>query len=616
MRRFWTLLTLIAAAALLPPRPAAAAKAPAAAPAGLFAAPLIELAPLPTLVADGATAVELRFLLLDADGTPLSPAEAVLDAEGATVGPVTVRAPGELAATLTPPLLDAALQATLTLRVKLADKRKLKQAWVLDFVPPVKRQIAISAAPAALVLGQDATANVEITVGGGGGGAEADVSLRASVGTLTNLTALGGGRFAALYTAPAGADPGVAVLTVSDRRDPTRTYGHTRITLAAKRDLTVNVRKGSRALVTLAGREYGPVVADKAGKAKVAVVVPPGAAAAEVASLTETDKQTSTLPLNLPTAGRVEWLPPPADLPADARLAVPVRVVAVTPTGEPETTTPPVLSASHGTLGPPRHEGDGVWVATLTPPTLAALTPATLTATLPGDTAGRSVPLRYVPVRAAALTLRANPALVPVASPAATLEARVTGPDGAGLPGRALGLVIDGAKAGPLEDRGNGDYAVPLTLSGRGPAFVLATAKAPATTNAPRSVVVLPTKERLLPDGLSSTMLTVLVVDEFGYPVADVPVALTLERGDGQLPKAARTDASGIAQVHFTAGRTPGFVQIAATAAGRRGAVGLWLLPEGAAPGVGVPPAGTAESLGHRAAWAPIVTALPVPRAP
>ena len=615
MRRFWSLLTLIGAIALVPPRPALAAKASPAA-ATLFAAPIIELAPLPTLVADGATPVELRLLVLDADGTPLSPAEAILDVEGATVSPVAVRAPGELAATLTPPLLDAPLQITLTLRLKLADKRKLKQAWVLDLVPPVQRKIAIAAAPSALVLGQDATANVEITVAGGGGGAEADVALRASVGALTNLTALGGGRFAALYTAPAGTDPGVAVLTVADKRDPTRTYGHARIALAAKRDLTVTVRKGSRALVTLAGREYGPVVADKSGKAKVAVVVPPGATQAEVASLTETDKQTSPLALALPTTGRVEWVPPPADLPADQRLAIPVRVVAVRPDGSPEAVTAPVLSASHGTLSPPQHEGDGVWVATLTPPTLAAVTPATLTATLPGDTAGRSVPLRFVPVRAAALTLRTSPAIVPAAAPTATLEARVTGPDGAGLPGRALGLVIDGAKAGPLEDRGNGDYAVPLTLSGRGPAFVLATAKAPATTNAPRSVVVLPTKERLLPDGLSSTMLTVLVVDEFGYPVADVPVALTLERGDGQLPKSARTDASGLAQVHFTAGRSPGFVQIAATAAGRRGAVGLWLLPEGVAPGVGVPAAGTAESLGHRAAWAPIVTALPVPRGP
>ena len=55
------------------------------------------------------------------------------------------------------------------------------------------------------------------------------------------------------------------------------------------------------------------------------------------------------------------------------------------------------------------------------------------------------------------------------------------------------------------------------------------------TGNPLRGLVVLPSRDRLPPDGLSSAMINIIATDEYGYPVADVPLTLTLGAGDGEL---------------------------------------------------------------------------------
>ena len=131
--------------------------------------------------------------------------------------------------------------------------------------------------------------------------------------------------------------------------------------------------------------------------------------------------------------------------------------------------------------------------------------------------------------------------------------------------------------------------------------------KAPASHNPVHRVVVMPTRQRLLNDGLSSTMLTVLTLDEFGYPVTDQPVAIKIWKGDGSVPETARTDASGIAQVHYTAGRTPSIVHLQVEAGGHTAAVGLLQLPKGAASSLTLPPSGPQSYLDMAEAWSAIV---------
>jgi hypothetical protein len=73
-----------------------------------------------------------------------------------------------------------------------------------------------------------------------------------------------------------------------------------------------------------------------------------------------------------------------------------------------------------------------------------------------------------------------------------------------------------------------------------------------------RDIVMLPTRTRLPPDGLSSSALVLLTLDEFGYPVANAPIGLRLVRGDGQLPAKATTDAARLTQAyHLALNRDP-----------------------------------------------------------
>jgi len=98
-----------------------------------------------------------------------------------------------------------------------------------------------------------------------------------------------------------------------------------------------------------------------------------------------------------------------------------------------------------------------------------------------------------------------------------------------------------------------------------------------------------------------------LAVDEFGYPVADVPLQLTLLRGDGKLPTKVTTGPTGIAQVQYTAGREIGLVKLMVEAGDRATQVGLLQLPPELAPGLHLPFSGTPAEAALEASWRPIV---------
>jgi hypothetical protein len=110
-------------------------------------------------------------------------------------------------------------------------------------------------------------------------------------------------------------------------------------------------------------------------------------------------------------------------------------------------------------------------------------------------------------------------------------------------------------------------------------------------------------------------MLTILALDEFGYPVANQDVQLQLISGEGKLPQTARTDASGMAQVHYTAGRKPGLIHIQATAEGRSNGAAILQAPSTLAPSLtDLPNSGTQAALDLLAAWTPMVQRLRLER--
>jgi hypothetical protein len=581
---------------------------------------IIELLRPTDLVGDGASPVDLYVLALAPDGQPIVGIKAKLNITGGTATDLVEKGGGLYAFTLTPAKLDAAGGALIELKGRFANRDSLGRSWTVPVAPPRNHPLAVTASPTQLTLGVDRTASITFDLGAGDPLALATTKLLSSVstGVVANLTHLGGGQFGGLYTAPTSTTPQLALLTVVDAADPARTYASIVLPLSAKVDQTVTVAPNTRVLLKVGGREFGPVAADSKGRAKVPIVVTPGTTSGVAVQIAADGTVTERpLDLALPEARRIALFPTAPTLPADGRLQIPVRAVVVTPDGHPDEAASVVFSATAGTFSAAHHEGGGVYAAMFTPPFGNATTAAKISAKLadrpPVQTDTR--PVTLVPVHATKLALTAEPAVLPASAPAFAVRAHVTGPDGAGLATRVLGLAANGARLQEVKDLKNGDYQATFTPTGKGAVEVTATAASTATGNPLAHVVLVPAAQRLPADGLSSAMLTVATLDEFGYPVPNVEVALRIVSGDGSLPPTITTNAAGVAQVFYTAGRKNGFVGIEASAGARGAGVSLVQAP-GAIPLPALPVVGDAWTRAMLGELAGATTTLRVERQP
>jgi hypothetical protein len=602
--RFIRSLPLLIALALPGAVPLAWAPGAAHAQDAAFADALFELLP-PGEVTSGA-AVTLRFLALDRTGAPLAGANPkVSTSDGGNLKATEVR-PGVYEATWTPAAVAAPGLVQVNVKAKNG-KQDLAKSWSVPVVPGGASAVAITANPPQIVLGQDTSATLSLTLSGGAAAAadKGELVLLSSSGEVSNITPLGGGRYSALLSAPNQQFPHLAVVTAVDRRNPGSTYGAVVVPLVGKANFPVTGQPGSRILVRVGDREYGPMQADAAGRAQVPIIVPPGVAQAMIISILGEQKREEPLDLQVPAAKRLRLFAPPASVPGSPTASVPVRVYVATAMGAPDTAAKVRFTASAGQVSEARHEGNGVYVATFTPPAAAAATEVSLSAAVE-DASGKQQDAMAVPVAAtlpATLTLAPEPAVLAPGVNAFRVLAKATGPDNAGLSGRQLAFLANGARIdGAPKDLGSGDYQVAFTATGAGAVELVAAPRVTPTGNPLARVLLLPTRDRVAPDGSAAMVVTVVTVDAFGYPVPGVPVTLAVTQGDGRLPATVTTDEAGLALVSYTAGRTPGIVHLSAVANGRTGAAGL--LQANAAPtGFALPVSGPTEALPVIEAW-------------
>ena len=533
---------------------------------------VIELLPPTGLVGDGSTSADLYVLALGPDGRPIPGLKTKPTTSAGTTTDMADLGGGLYRFGFTPPKVDGPTQVTLTVKGKLPSKEAYTRAWTVSVAPARSRKLSASANPAVMTLNQDRTASLAFNLAGGDRQALGGVNLKvnSSSGAVDNLTHLGGGQFSALFTAPTVNYPHVALITAVDSRDPTHTYGGMAVQLVGKADYPVTVASGARVMLVVGGREFGPIQADAQGRAKVPIVVPPGASNAIKRQISADNKVTEEpLDLKIPEAKRIALFPSSPSIPSDGRIQVPIRAFVVTADGRPDESGQVVFSATAGTVSPARHEGGGIYVATFTPPYGNTTTQATIAVNLADQPAlqADSLTINLVPARASKVTLTTEPTLLPPGADGFKLFAKVTGPDGTGLGARELQFAVNGARVkGDIKDLRNGDYQVMFTTTGPGSVDLSASVVAPQTGNPMAHLLVLPTRDRLPADGLSSAMLTVATVDEYGYPVANVLVTLKVARGDGAVPGTVTTGANGLAQIYYTAGHKNAFVAIEATA--------------------------------------------------
>lgn len=532
---------------------------------------VIELLQPTALVGDGTTAVDLYVLALGPDGKPIAGIKGKPTASAGTTTDLAELGAGLYKFTFTAAKADAKQSVTLSLKTKLPSKEPLARTWTVSVATPTSRQLSVAANPTTITLGQDRTASVSLNLAGGDRQALAGVDVRAAVtvGTLENVTNLGGGQFSALYTAPSTPYPQVLLITAVDKRDPGRTFGSAAVPLQGKADFPVQVGANSRVILKIAGREFGPIQADAQGRARVPIIVPPGAGTATKTEIAADGKVTEEpLDLKIPESRRLAMFPTATAVPADGRLGIPVRVLVVTPDGKPDENAVLAMTATAGSLSQPKHEGAGVYVATFTPPTSNANTQVTLTVTLPSGSTVQSdsTTLNLVPVRPAKVALSSEPATLAATADGFKVFAKVTAPDGQGLGARAVTFNVNGGKVKEVKDLRNGDYQATFATTGTGPVELSASVATASTGNPFAHVLLVPGKDRIANDGVSPLLLTVATVDDYGYPVGNVPVNLRLLGGDGNIPSSATTGADGTVQVYYTAGRKAQAVSIEATA--------------------------------------------------
>jgi len=167
-----------------------------------------------------------------------------------------------------------------------------------------------------------------------------------------------------------------------------------------------------------------------------------------------------------------------------------------------------------------------------------------------------------------------------------------------------LTLQVTAGSVGEPHHEGFGVYVVEYTPPERpGPLTVTASvagggwdqaAKAstdlgPASVEPVSQLSITSETQRVMPNGLSAVALTVVARDARDLPVRELPLKLTVLRGDGTVPATATTDASGVAEIFFTAGRAPGLVGILVEGGGRYANLDIIQLPDDVAPELTLP---------------------------
>ncbi len=585
--------------------------APPAYAQGPDAGALVELVPPGTVVADG-TPVQLSVLALDTDGTPLQLIKPKLAPSAGKVGKLEDHGGGRYGISYTPPADGVAQDFTIVLSARTPAKAPITRTFHLQLRATGPGAVSFSADPPAVTLGDGATSTLSLQVEGTEALDASDLEFRALAGSVANVAPLGQGRISALYTAPSVNFPHLDIVSVVDRRDPDRLHAQLVIPLVGRADFPVNANPGASVLLTVGEREFGPVLADAAGKAKVPIEVPPGIGKATVT----TPQGSSELDLGIPPFTRAAFLPSHPGLPGEPTTALPLRLVVASADGAPDAEARPRVTASEGTVSEPVYEGQGVFRVDYTPPVVSAPTTVVLRASLPGggDKNEVETELKVVP------TLPARVSLDLEGEPGGPREAQIhaLSANGLGIPGLALGLGAVGATvSGSVRDLSDGRYAVGVVPKD-GPMELWVDPACEPTGNPAAELLLFPTTQQLAFEGWTSTILTVLALDSTGHPVPGVTVDLGLLAGDGTVPATATTAGCGLARVGYSAGEQPGLAIIRASADELGATTAILQGPAAVVRAASVGTSGTQAEIQRLGAWAqrlPVLRVASLPEA-
>lgn len=509
--------------------------------------------PSPPITGDGSTPTTVRFYVDDGQKIRVK-------ADSGKVGPAVGGADGVWTVPFTPPRVSTV--GTVSFKISAGGAESTVEVPV---VPPFSGSVDVTFDPP--VLPSTGTATIKIEPDGTSPIAASGrrFLLVASAGTVEAVTPAGNGTWVARYTPPKGLTaPLSVVFGAADAAAPDRVYGSAVLPVTVKRSVSFDVQPGSSNVLKVGGRQYGPLAAAPSGKVAFDVDLDPREPKGDLRSVNaDTSKVDKEVDLPVTASTALAFLPLPANVPAQADLQVPVRLVVIGSDGRAKTAGTPVkLTASAGTISSPVLERDA-FTATFTPPSTGG--EVTLIAEADGVKTERKLKLvASVPT----VTLTA-PDIGKSAS-SFSVTARVKDAQGTGVLGKAPVLTAEGATpSGPAKDNKDGTYTASFKVgTSVGRVRVFAAPSVDTSSMPPARLVAWPASPTVAANGTDTVTVTVVSVDAYGVPVPNVDLKIGAPRGDGSVPPSAKTDARGMARIPFTSGRTPGLASVRIEGAG------------------------------------------------
>lgn len=243
-------------------------------------------------------------------------------------------------------------------------------------VEPQAGRIVVRARPERPVKGRDAEVALDLTVLGPP--EEPDPGrvppvVTSSAGAVRDLQPAGPGRFKARLEMPAARHPELAVILALSPRCPLcptpRAVGTAVLPLTGSTVVPGHTDPNVKVTVEIAGRTFGPVVADGAGHFDVPVEVPPGERYGRGVSEDRLgNRRAEVLDLRLPPIVRLACAAWPSALPADGRAEAGIWCVASDARGRPAPGARLDLSAQAGRVTRLEPVGEGLFRARYTAP--------------------------------------------------------------------------------------------------------------------------------------------------------------------------------------------------------------------------------------------------------
>lgn len=249
--------------------------------------------------------------------------------------------------------------------------------------------VEVSAQPAALRL--DDTDRAELSFRAPAG----DLRVECSAGSVSDLRRTSPGEWQATFRAPRERVPQVALIVARSGDS----VGFTALPLWGHGEAEVRTRAGAVVDVQIGSDSFGPVRADRRGRAFVPVVVPPGVDFA--------DQGTRQIDLKVPRTRTVQIGPLPPQLEVDRERDVEIAIAAVTRSGAPLEGAALIVSAWRGEIGDVTALAPGlyraVWHVPAGPPGAAVVS-----ASIAGDPEPSEAAVRFVAGPAANVALRSS----------------------------------------------------------------------------------------------------------------------------------------------------------------------------------------------------------------